>query len=170
MSQSLKFIAAAAALALAGCVSNGGEPTGGPVVPLIGTSGQQLGTVSMWQSPGGVAFRVHASGLSHGIHGIHVHAVGRCDAPDFTTAGAHWNPTARSHGFNNPAGHHGGDLPNVPVAANGTLNESVTLSGASFASLIDADGAALVIHATADDYRTDPSGNSGARIACGIFG
>ena len=146
-----------------------GEPAGGPQFALVGASGQVLGQVRMWETPGGVTFRIGAAGLPHGIHGIHVHGVGRCDPPGFTTAGPHWNPAGRKHGFNNPAGPHAGDLPNVTVAANGVLAEAVTLPGASFASLLDADGSALVIHAHADDYVTDPSGNSGDRIACAVI-
>ncbi len=157
----------AATLALGGCVTSG-EPVGGPVFALVGPAGQVVGQVRMWETPGGVTFRIGASGLPHGIHGVHVHAVGRCDPPGFASAGAHLNPAARKHGFNNPAGPHLGDLPNVSVAANGVLQEAVSLPGASFATLLDADGAALVIHQRADDYVTDPSGNSGDRIACGV--
>ena len=153
-----------------------GDPTGGPPMPLINASGQQVGTVRAWQTAGGVSFRVDATGLPHGVHGIHVHAVGRCEGPTFDSAGPHWNPSSRKHGINNPAGPHAGDLPNVTVAANGVLGETVTVSGANLGtipgtpgSMLDADGAALVLHATADDYVTDPSGNSGARIACAVI-
>ena len=145
------------------------EPAGGPPMPLINALGAPIGTVRAWQTAGGVTFRIDASGLPHGVHGIHVHTVGRCDPPEFTTAGGHWNPTGHKHGMNSPAGPHAGDLPNVEVAANGVLGATVTLPGASMASLLDADGAALVLHAEADDYVTDPSGNSGARIACAVI-
>lgn len=138
-------------------------------MPLVNGAGQTIGSVRAWQTTGGISFHIEASGLPHGIHGIHVHPIGRCDPPDFASAGPHWNPAGRKHGFNAPAGPHAGDLPNVTVAPNGVLGESVTLSGASFASLLDADGAALVLHAAADDYLTDPSGNSGARIACAVL-
>jgi superoxide dismutase, Cu-Zn family len=97
-----------------------------------------------------------------------VHSVGRGDPPDFASAGPHWNPSGKQHGMNNPAGPHAGDLPNVEVAANGVLGATVTVPGASMASLLDADGASIVIHAAADDYVTDPSGNSGGRIACAV--
>jgi Cu-Zn family superoxide dismutase len=146
-----------------------GEPTGGPISALVSASGQTLGTVRAWDTPGGVTFRIEARGLPLGIHGVHIHAVGRCDPPGFTTAGAHWNPAGRQHGFNNPAGAHAGDLPNISVAANGVVHESVTLPRATYAQLLDGDGSALVVHAAADDYRTDPSGNSGARIACAVL-
>jgi superoxide dismutase, Cu-Zn family len=165
--------AAAAAAPLAGCVTD--EPTGGAPMALVNASGQSIGSVRAWQTAGGVSFRLAASGLPHGVHAIHVHAVGRCDPPDFASAGPHWNPAGRKHGMNNPAGPHAGDLPNVTVAANGMLGETLTLTGASLTGagaagvLLDGDGAALVIHATADDYATDPSGNSGARIACAVI-
>jgi Cu-Zn family superoxide dismutase len=138
-------------------------------MPLINASGQTIGTVRAWQTAGGVTFRVIASGLPHGVHGVHVHAVGKCDPPDFASAGPHWNPTGKKHGMSNPAGPHAGDLPNVVVKANGVLGATLVLSAASMSSLIDADGAALVIHAAADDNMTDPSGNSGARIACAVL-
>jgi Cu-Zn family superoxide dismutase len=162
-----KFILISAAVALSACAAI--EPTGGAPMPLVNVSGQSIGTVRAWQTAGGVSFRISASGLPHGLHGLHVHAVGRCDPPEFKTAGAHWNPAGKQHGMNNPAGPHAGDLPNVEVAANGVLNATVTLAGASMANLLDADGAALVIHASPDDYKTDPSGNSGARIACAVI-
>src|SRR3954452_23621013 len=165
---SVAFAAAICApLALIGCVTD--EPQGGAPMPLINSAGQTIGSVRAWQIAGGVSFRITASALPHGLHGVHVHAVGRCDPPDFTTAGAHWNPAGKQHGMNNPAGPHAGDLPNVEVAANGVLNATVTLAGASMAGLLDPDGAALVIHAAADDNMTDPSGNSGARIACAVI-
>ena len=159
---------------LAACVAN--EPRGGAPMPLVNASGQSIGTVRAWQTTGGVTFRIDATGLPHGVHGLHLHAVGRCDPPGFTSAGPHWNPASRKHGLNNSAGPHAGDLRNVTVAANGALGETVTLSGASLTAppgtpgaLLDADGAALVLHAQADDYVTDPSGDSGARIACAVI-
>lgn len=158
-----------AAASLASCAYP--EPAGGPPMPLVNAAGDQVGTVSVWQSGGGVALKIKASGLTPGLHGIHVHAVGRCDGPRFENAGPHWNPAGRKHGLNNPAGPHGGDLPNVSVSADGSLKTMVTVAGASLAasSLADADGAALVIHAKLDDDLTDPSGNSGDRIACAIL-
>ena len=158
----------AAATALAAC-STVTEPAGGAPMAIVNASGQSIGSVRAWQTAGGVSFHIEASGLTHGVHGVHVHAVGRCDPPDFASAGAHWNPAEKKHGINNPAGPHAGDMPNVEVAANGVLSATLTLAGASMASLLDADGAALVVHAAADDYKTDPSGNSGARIACAVL-
>jgi Cu-Zn family superoxide dismutase len=123
----------------------------------------------MWETPGAVSFRIEGNGFNVGRKGLHVHATGRCDPPGFTSAGPHWNPAGRKHGLANSAGPHAGDLPNVPVAANGTLRETVVLSGANLAALRDADGSALVLHAGEDDNVTDPSGNSGDRIACAIL-
>ena len=154
---------------IAGCAYP--EPQGGPPIALVNAAGQPVGTVSAWQTAGGVGLRVQASGLPHGVHGIHVHAVGRCEGPKFESAGPHWNPATQKHGLSNPAGPHAGDLPNVTVAANGVLSTIVTVAGADLgaAGLGDADGAALVIHAAADDNMTDPSGNSGDRIACAVL-
>lgn len=164
----------AAPLMLPGCSVN--EPPGGAAMPLINASGQSIGTVRAWQTSGGLTFRIDATGLPHGVHGLHVHTVGRCDPPTFDSAGPHWNPAGRRHGMNNPQGPHAGDLRNVTVAANGALGETVTLSGATLTgppgvagALLDGDGATLVLHAQADDYVTDPSGNSGARIACAVI-
>jgi Cu-Zn family superoxide dismutase len=160
---------AAFAATLGACATPSDAPSNATAVALVGSSGQQVGTVRMWQTPGAVSFRIEGNGLGVGRKGLHVHAVGRCDAPAFTTAGSHWNPAARKHGLSNPQGPHAGDLPNVPVAANGSLRETVVLSGTSLAALADADGSALVLHAGEDDNVTDPSGNSGDRIACAVL-
>ena len=139
-------------------------------------TGQVVGNATFTQAANGVQVRVQVSNLEPGAHGIHLHAVGKCDGPDFATAGGHFNPTSKQHGYDNPAGPHAGDLgnpPNITVGANrtGTLTVTTTLvtlsAGAN--SLMDADGSALVIHAATDDNKTDPSGNSGARIACGVI-
>src|SRR3954454_18851471 len=135
------------------------EPAGGAAMPLVNSSGQTIGSVRAWQTAGGVTFRIDAAGLPHGVHGLHVHSVGRCDPPDFASAGPHWNPLGKQHGMNNPAGPHAGDLYNVEVAANGVLGATITVPNASLfappeapGALLDADGAALVLHANADDY------------------
>lgn len=122
--------------------------------------------------------RLHVSltvrGLRPGSYAVHLHQTGRCEAPDFASAGPHWNPSGRQHGRLNPRGPHLGDLPNLRVRPNGSGRLDLTLSLPAQASaganpLLDADGTAIVIHAAADDERTDPSGNSGARIACGVL-
>jgi Cu-Zn family superoxide dismutase len=157
-----------AAAVLAGCAAVD-VPVQAPPVSLINTDGQAIGTVAPAQTTGGVTLVLQASGLPHGLHGLHVHGAGRCDPPSFDTAGPHWNPADRKHGLQNPQGPHAGDLPNVTVSSNGVLAETVVLAGTSLAALADEDGSALVIHAGADDYVTDPSGNSGARIACAVL-
>ena len=120
-----------------------------------------------------VRVRVAAAGLAPGSYAVHVHAVGRCDPPGFDSAGPHWNPTGRQHGRLNPQGPHLGDLPNLAVGTDGAGSVEFTVPNASLRRgdnlLLDRDGAAVVVHANPDDYRTDPSGNSGARIACGVL-
>ena len=140
---------------------------------LFNASGNRVARASASQGGGSVRIMIDASGLPAGVYGAHIHAIGRCDAPDFTSAGPHWNPSNQQHGRNNPQGMHLGDLPNLTVGANGRGTLEMALAGAALsgrgAALLDQDGAAIVIHERPDDYRTDPSGNSGARIACGIF-
>ena len=165
---SLSVCAGAALGSLAGCAAVD-VPVAAPPVALVNASGQAIGSVSPAQTSGGVTLAIAASGLPHGLHGVHVHAAGRCDPPKFESAGAHWNPAARKHGLQSPQGPHAGDLPNISVASSGVARETLVLAGASLAALADADGSALVIHAAADDYVTDPSGNSGARIACAVL-
>ena len=101
---------------------------------------------------------------------MHLHQTGRCEAPGFASAGPHWNPTGKQHGSENPQGAHMGDLQNVTVEPDGSLSAEVAVPGGAASPMLDANGAALVIHADPDDYKTDPSGNSGARIACAVLG
>lgn len=140
---------------------------------LKDAKGEKVGTASLVEAKGGVQVAVKAQGLPPGIHGIHVHAVGKCDDPEFKSAGPHFNPTARKHGMKNPEGHHSGDLPNLVVGAEGKGELKGTLEGATLgegpASLLGPQGAALVVHASPDDEVSDPAGNSGARIACGVI-
>lgn len=157
-----------AAALLAGCAATD-LPVPAPPVTMINSAGQAIGTATPSQTSGGVTIAISASGLPHGLHGAHVHAVGRCDPPKFESAGAHWNPAERKHGLSNLQGPHAGDLPNLSVSSSGVAAGTLVLAHASLADLADADGSALVIHAAADDYVTDPSGNSGARIACAVL-
>ncbi|MET3472540.1 MULTISPECIES: superoxide dismutase family protein [unclassified Novosphingobium] len=139
---------------------------------LMLASGASAGTAELLQGPDGFRVHVDAKGLPPGVHGIHLHTVGKCDAPGFTTAGGHLNPDGHQHGAENPAGAHLGDLTNLTVGADGTGALDFALRGGADMTgpaLFDADGTALVIHAAPDDYKTDPSGNSGARLACGVF-
>jgi Cu-Zn family superoxide dismutase len=139
------------------------------VATLQSAQGAAAGTATASAAEGGIRLALNIEGLPPGPHGVHVHLTGRCDAPDFTSAGGHWNPADAQHGLEAPPGQHAGDMPNLIVTADGRATLEYTLQGGSFEGLLDADGSAMVIHAAADDQRTDPSGNSGDRIACGIF-
>ena len=138
-----------------------------------GGDGALLGTVTVSEDPAGLVMNISAVGMPAGVHGIHLHEKGLCDGPKFESAGGHWNPAAKKHGRDNPAGAHAGDLANLTVAADGTATVSIPVAGAMMASgpmmLADADGTALVVHAKADDYKTDPSGASGDRVACAVI-
>ena len=153
----------------AGCVPMAPPDVPVSTVNLVSSSGAVLGTVRVFSEPTGLMLRVDAAGLPPGVHGVHLHAVGRCDPPGFTSAGPHWNPTTRKHGHRNPEGFHMGDLGNLGVGADGKLVAGLLVPQATFGGLRDADGAALVLHAKADDEMTDPSGNSGDRIACAVL-
>ena len=160
--------------ALAGCHNTPRVGTAMPgaaraVAMLADAGGRPVGRATATDVAGGVRFTVDARGLPPGTHGAHIHTTGACDAPGFTTAGGHWNPTARQHGAMNPQGPHEGDLPNLTVGSDGRGTIGVVIPGATMAGLMDVDGAALIVHAGPDDLQTDPSGNSGGRIACGVF-
>ena len=151
--------------------ANAGVAAAPQTVPLNGGDGAAMGNVILSEDPNGVTIKIDASGLPAGAHGVHLHEKGLCEGPKFASAGGHWNPGGKQHGRDNPAGAHLGDLANFEVAAGGSGSTSflvagVTISGAG--GLADADGTALVIHAKADDYKTDPSGDSGDRIACAV--
>jgi len=140
---------------------------------LQDASGRVVAAASATETGDSLRIRVEAAGLSAGVYGAHIHSVGRCDRPGFDSAGPHWNPSAREHGRDNPRGQHLGDLPNLLVGTDGRGSFEFTIPGGGITSgngrLLDADGAAIVLHARPDDYRTDPSGNSGTRIACGLL-
>ncbi len=136
---------------------------------FISGAGKALGSVTAANGPSGVVLTLAASGLPGGVHGIHIHSVGKCDGPKFESAGGHFNPDGKMHGAKNPKGPHQGDLPNISVGADGTASDALTAAGVTMAALQDADGSALVIHARADDLKTDPSGASGDRIACAVI-
>jgi len=134
--------------------------------------GATVATARFTQMEGGLRLVVDAKGLPPGMHGIHLHGVGLCEAPDYKSAGAHWNPMGRMHGLESPQGAHAGDLPNLRIGADGSGHLDTMIKGATLTGghepVLDADGTALVIHADPDDNHTDPAGNSGGRIACGV--
>lgn len=151
------------------------HPVAAATATLMNAGGAPVGSVQLWQEAGGlVHVEVSATNLTTGAHGIHFHAVGRCEGGStaFSTAGGHYNPTNREHGLQNSEGPHAGDAPNLQVGGDGSghfsfTTDRVTLTPGS-TSLFDNDGSAIVIHATGDDQTSQPSGNSGARVACGI--
>jgi len=134
--------------------------------------GKVVGMAMLSERPGGVLVRVEAKGLTPGLHAVHVHAVGKCDGPAFTSAGGHFNPAGKKHGHKSAEGAHAGDLPNMLIAKDGSgrfeaMTDGFTLRAGPL-SVFDTDGSALVIHAGVDDYTTDPTGNAGDRAACGL--
>ncbi len=139
---------------------------------LKDAQGKEVGTATFKPAKGGVRIAVSVAGLPPGKHGFHVHAIGKCDPPDFKSAGPHFNPAGKQHGRRNPHGAHAGDLPNLTVGKNGKGKATYTAKGATLRegpdSLLGPDGTALVVHADPDDEKTDPAGNAGARIACGV--
>jgi Cu-Zn family superoxide dismutase len=140
---------------------------------IVNAQGQKIGTAVFSPADGGVKIDIDVAQLPPGTHGVHIHAVGKCEGPDFKTAGGHFNPSAKEHGKDNPKGPHAGDLMNIEVEANGhakaSLSDSLVTLGDGPNSLFHEGGSALVIHEKVDDYKTDPSGNSGTRIACGVI-
>jgi superoxide dismutase, Cu-Zn family len=140
---------------------------------LINAQGDSVGQATFRETPGGVQIMVSARGLPPGERAIHLHETGQCDPPTFQSAGGHFAPMDRAHGFEHPQGPHAGDLRNITIGADGALrqeflNERITLREGQPNSILDGDGTALVIHAEPDDYVSQPSGDAGDRIACGV--
>lgn len=148
--------------------------TGAPVTAtavLVDAQGRGVGEARLQQTPNGVLLGLDLKNATPGVHGLHIHEVGRCDRPSFESAGGHFSPDRRAHGFLNPRGPHAGDLPNIFVPVSTELSveyllRDVTLD-AGARSLLDANGSALVIHAGKDDYMSDPAGEAGDRLGCG---
>lgn len=160
----------------AGAAAQQSPATGPPpvraVFAIIDSAGARAGQVNAVQNPDGVLLQVFATGLTPGPHGLHLHTSAVCEPPAFQSAGAHFNPEGRQHGTRNPAGPHAGDLANLVANDKGEARAQVVIPGVTLTPgqhSIGTPGSALVIHATADDEMTDPTGNSGARIGCAVL-
>jgi superoxide dismutase, Cu-Zn family len=171
----LHRLTAATLLGLLGCAGHSGPATGPhphALFPVIDSSGTRIGQVSATEDAGGVVLDISLSGLTPGRHGLHLHATPSCEPPGFLSAGGHFNPTGRRHGAHNPQGAHAGDLPNLDVNEKGEGRAQVTVPGYTLSPgprSVGRPGTALVVHAKEDDEATDPTGNSGARIACAVI-
>lgn len=140
-----------------------------PTAEIRDAAGAVKGTAMAHPMGDAMHVEVKVSGMAPGTYAAHIHTVGLCEGPKFTTAGPHWNPAGKAHGKDNPAGAHAGDLPNITVGADGTGRTMAHVMGVTLAQLMDADGASVIVHAGPDDYKSDPTGNSGDRIACGVL-
>jgi len=169
-----KYIGMTALVLVAACGSNEAEQADAPVTATakLMRGDAEVGQISLTQIGENAAMSLKVEGLESAAYGMHLHETGKCDGPDYKSAGGHWNPAGKQHGLDNPEGAHGGDLPNLVATVGQATRLERSLTGLALTGengLMDADGAALVIHAKPDDLKTDPSGNSGARIICGVF-
>jgi superoxide dismutase, Cu-Zn family len=169
---------AASAVLLAGASAPAMAAKKKPAAPALAAElktadGKDVGIVALTQTGDGVRLKLAFKGLPPGEHALHVHSVGKCEAP-FTSAGPHFNPDQKKHGLKSPEGHHAGDMANIVVPANGNLtqtvvNKDITLEKDKPNSVFQNGGTAIVVHANKDDEMTDPAGNAGDRVACGVI-
>lgn len=177
----MKYVVVAVVL-LSGCslfpieetVPADAQPSARAKAEVYNTKNELIGEVAFKEGDNSVELSAVLNGLPPGLHGIHLHDVGKCEAPTFESAGVHVNPLHKQHGVENPHGPHAGDLPNIEVAEDGSVQmhfvtDAISLITGKINSLRDANGSSIVIHEQIDDYKTDPTGNSGARIACGVI-
>lgn len=158
------------AVALSGCASMADPGATLASGEVRSTGGRSLGSARILDGGAGRALVLDLDGVPPGVHGVHLHGTGRCDAPDFASAGSHWNPAGAQHGALNPAGPHAGDLGNAVADDAGRLRATLPLpTTAAGQALFDGNGLAVVVHSGRDDERTDPGGDSGDRIACGVL-
>lgn len=175
----LVFSLGVATFILGGCANIGLSPGKGAKMPkpdaiahLTDSSGTDRGRVDVFAEKDGLRLEIVARGFNPGAFGMHIHVVGQCEAPSYMSAGPHWNPTGAQHGRDNPLGAHRGDLSNLVIEPQMIGRATALVAGGRLSGdggLIDSDGAAFIIHAQADDLKTDPTGNSGGRIVCGVF-
>ena len=168
-----------AACTLAACGGQARGPEGRPLddptatASLVDSTGANVGLVTFTSSNGTAQLAVSVTGLTPGRHGMHIHENGSCTPPDFQSAGGHFNPGAKQHGLQNPQGPHAGDLPNLLVEQDGSADTTLTVSAGLLAegttSMLGPEQRSVVIHADPDDEKTDPSGNSGGRVVCGVI-
>ncbi|WP_242122874.1 superoxide dismutase family protein [Sphingobium sp. Sx8-8] len=172
---SLLLLSSACAAAPSSSGTAAAAPTTAPVAhgKLLAGDGTPRGEATVTEAADGLHVIVHARGLTPGMHAVHIHTTGVCTPPDFASAGGHWNPTGHKHGKDNPDGMHMGDMPNMIAGADGSGELEYVIPGGTISGgatpLLDVDGAAVMIHAQADDNKSDPAGNAGGRVACAVL-
>lgn len=169
----MNYKLALVAIALIGQSAVARAPQHLATAALVTSDGKDVGKATINEHGGRLHLTLHVLRQTPGEHGLHIHTTGLCTPPDFASAGGHWNPAGHQHGLQNPMGAHAGDMANLTVGANGVGRAHIDLGPGSLSGgnspLLDRDGATIVVHETADDMKTDPSGNSGKRLVCGVF-